>query len=180
MQIIVLEYDVRYNNEIRENLGSELKILSENFSIKEDEVNFLKQNINSDESDKEKEQIFYNEINKIRDMLKEKTAEIIKMDQKQNQKNNENSEKVNQINEMNISLVEENEKMKEIFRDVLSFHAEGKTKELNKMLNFLQNNSQIFFGGEENEQIKQAENKQNLSEENEKNNSGKFFFKYFS
>jgi hypothetical protein len=192
MQIIVLEYNVRYNNEIKENLESEFKLLSENFSLKEDEINFLRQKINSNDNnnnnnnDKEKEQIFYNEINKIRDLLKEKTSEMIKMEQKQIQKNYENLEKTNKIKEINNTLIEENEKMKEIFQDILTFHSEGKTKELDQLLNFLQNNNQIIFNEEnqnQNQNQNQNKNPENYMskfiDESEKNASSEFLLNFF-
>jgi len=144
MQIIVLEYDVRYNSAVKENIESEYKLLNENFRLKEDEIAFLRNRVSSLETGAETEELFYQEINKIREMLRQKTNELIKLDNFHNQTHNENKDKFNQFKEQNSLLLEENEKLKEIFKDILNFHSCGQKKELENILNYLKNNNTLF------------------------------------
>lgn len=148
MQIIVLEYDVRYSNAVKENLEAELKILTENFRIKEDEANFLRNKLSSTESGNNNEQLFYQEINKIRDLLKEKTSEFIKLDQYHNQTQNEIRDKFNLFRDQNIRLNDENEKLKEILKDILTFHINSQHQELINILDYLKKNAYLINGNQ--------------------------------
>jgi hypothetical protein len=144
MQIIILEYDVRYNNVYKENLESEFKLMNENYHIKEDEANFLRNRFAALESGADTEELFYQEINKIRGSLREKTNELIKLDQFHNQTHNENKDKVNQFKEQNLVLIDENGKLKEILKDILGFHSNGQKKDLENLLIYLQNDNSLF------------------------------------
>lgn len=163
MQIIVLEYDVRYNNAFKENLESDFKLLNENYRLKEDEVNFLRNRLANLEGGSDTEELFYQEINKIRDLLREKTTELIKLDQFHNQAHNENKEKVNQYKEQNALLIDENEKLKEILKDILTFHAKGQKKELDNLLTYFQNNKALFNENNAEQIIENSSNTNNIN-----------------
>ncbi len=170
MQIIVLEYDVRYNNAYKENLESDFKLLNENYRLKEDEVNFLRNRIASLESESgvNTEELFYQELNKIRDLLREKTTELVKLDQFHNQTHNLTKNKVNQFKDENVLLINENEKLKEILKDILSFHSNGEKKELDNLLNYLNNNNALF-NAKEPEQININNNNNIVNTKDESN-----------
>ena len=128
-----------------------MKIINENYKLKEDELNFLKNRLNF--TDGNSEILFFQEINKIRDMLKEKTNELIKQDYFHNQAQNDNKDKFNQIKDNNLMLCDENDKLKEIIKDILCFHSNGQSKELENLLIYLQTNTD--FINQNNNEIKE-------------------------
>jgi len=157
MQIIVLEYDVRYNLAIKENYESEFTLLNDIHFLKDEEINFLKNRISTLEEGENTEELFYQEINKIRDLLREKTSQIIKLEHFLNQTNNEVRDKINQIRDQNEFLVIENEKLKEILKDILNLHANSQKNELENLLNFVENNKTIYFNINQNYCIEKGE-----------------------
>lgn len=143
--MIILEFDLRYNLRLRENFESQIKVFEENISLREQEVFFLKERLkNYDENSNEEHfKIFENEINKIREMLKEKTIEFLKMETRYKQNYQDFSLKYNKMKESLENLKEENNKYTDSLLNISANLEKNNTKKIAEIIKNLDLNTPI-------------------------------------
>ncbi len=116
----MLEYDLKLNIKSNENIENRINLLDEDLHLKVKEIDFYKERIrNMDENNNEEQfKIFENEINNIRDMLKEKTLEFLMIENKNKKSHEELSKNYSKIKENLEHLKDENFKYVEALNNI--------------------------------------------------------------
>lgn len=110
--MIILELDLKINIRTNEKIQNKIKLLEEDLKLKEKEINFYKEQKKylDENANEELFKIFENEINNIRNLLKEKTLEFLKMENKYKKNYEEYSINYSKFKENLDLLKDENSK----------------------------------------------------------------------
>jgi hypothetical protein len=159
-----LEFDLRYNLKLRANFESKIKLLEENLSMRDQELYFLKERLrNYDENSNEEQfKIFENEINNIREMLKEKTMEFLKMETRYKKTSEDFSLKYKKIKDTLENIKEENNKYSESLLNISSNLESNNTKKISEIIKSLNLTNQMPNNS------KKKENKDEKSQNDQK------------
>jgi len=130
---------------IREHYENQIKILEENLSMRDQELFFLKERLKNydDNANEEQFKIFENEINNIREMLKEKTLEFLKMENIYKKNHEEYSINFNKVRENLEHLKDENTKFIEALKSISSYVSSNNIKKIGEIISNLEINNSI-------------------------------------